>query len=105
MNKKENIIPMVPGKVAEIEAKAPDHDAIVACVEYAQAVAAVRASFAADPDGNSIHAEKAVVPYEAKAKKALTAASSTRATTAAGLDSKARILPMILDADATLLKR
>jgi hypothetical protein len=74
----------------------PDAELIRNCVQYAQAVAAVRAGFDADPDGNSVYSSPAARTHERAAIKALAAISAAKASTAAGICAKARIVPMVL---------
>jgi hypothetical protein len=76
----------------------PDQLLIRNCVDFARAVAAFHAGFDADPDGNN---ETAGGPSGRRisemASKLLAEITRTRATTAKGLQAKARIVPMILD--------
>ncbi|MCC6948830.1 MAG: hypothetical protein IT539_13765 [Bradyrhizobiaceae bacterium] len=69
-----------------------DRELIAKCIEYAQALAAFHASFFADPDGNSVNAEKTAHGYLRKAERALEAISTMPARTPEGLEAKARLL-------------
>ena len=78
--------------------KAPiDEHLINECVVYAQGVAAFHAGFGADPDGWSKHAEGLGNPHYDRARQALRKIATMKARTPAGLDAKARIIPVVLD--------
>jgi hypothetical protein len=66
-------------------------------VIYAQSVAAHNAGFKADPDGDSADAETLGARQIARANLALAKITSIPPTTAEGLQSKARIVPMMID--------
>ena len=70
---------------------------IRACVAYAQSIAAHKAGFEADPDGNSEVAEKTGERFSTAAHNALDRATVCPANSAEAIDAKARILPLILE--------
>jgi hypothetical protein len=77
--------------------KAPlDARLINECVVYAQGIAAFHAGFGADPDGGSKHAEGLGNPHYERARQALMKIATMKARTPAGLDAKARILPVVI---------
>ena len=65
------------------------------CVVYAQEIAAYHAGFLADPN-DDMHAAVLGSPHERRAKQALAKIATIKASTPAGLDAKARILPMVI---------
>jgi hypothetical protein len=74
-----------------------DTPLIKECVVYAQSVAAAVAGFEADPDGNNKHAAQLSDRHNNRASQALTKIATMTASTPEGLQSKARILPMVID--------
>jgi hypothetical protein len=67
------------------------------CVVFAQSIAAYEAGFKADPDGNNAHAAALGNHHLARARQALVKLSHTPATTAEGLQAKARIVSVVID--------
>ena len=82
-------------KTAAPKTKAmPSEKALInECVIYAQSIAAARFGYHADPDGGCKHAEELVGTYETRAGQALTKITVMTASTPAGLEAKARIMP------------
>ena len=84
-------------KPAKRPAEKQDFALIRDCVIYAQSVAAQSAGFAADPTGNNDHASALADIYFERAKAALVKIARTQATTAEGLQAKARIASVVVD--------
>lgn len=76
--------------------KRPNDTALInECVTYAQSVAAHRAGFDADSDGDNKHAERLGDRHSKRAHQALMKITNTPATTAEGLCSMARIAEFV----------
>ena len=77
---------------------APSNDRMLIrqCITYAQAIAAFEAGFKVDPDGSKSNAAS-LGRQSARADAALAIIAATQALTAEGLQSKASILPMVID--------
>lgn len=87
-------------RAAKAKAKAAPSDArlIQKCVVYAQEIAAFHAGFRADPDCDGKYAVGPLgVRHENCAQQALKDIAAMSASTAAGLQAKARILPIVVD--------
>jgi hypothetical protein len=86
------------GKKAKKERKDRNAAVVKQCVRYMQSLAAWRAGFTADPDGDGKTAEP-LADYQIKcSKKALVKLARMRATTAEAVQAKALIVsPMIED--------
>ena len=85
-----------------------DHGLIRNCVAYAKALGAFHEGSNADPDGNGAFSggSPSFQRLESRARKLLTTIARTPATTANGLEAKARIVPMIMrDADGDFQDR
>ena len=80
----------------------PDARITGAAVKYVQCIAAIAASYGADPDGNFKNAERGGFRREARA--ALTFLCKRRATTPQGLYAKAHVVPAIIDDDTGWLE-
>ena len=78
--------------------KATDVHLIEACISYAQSMAAYKAAHKAAPD--DAYADEAQAASLVRAKAALRSATK-KATTATGLNAKARIVPVIIDDGST----
>ncbi|QTL03938.1 hypothetical protein J5J86_00740 [Aquabacter sp. L1I39] len=83
------------------------------CVLYAQAVAALKAGYEADPDTDGRYAGALGMRHLRRAERALERIAGREACTSSGLEAKARILPVIVsrrmgllsDLEATLIAR
>ena len=85
-----------------------DHGLIRNCVAYAKALGAFHEGSNADPDGNGAFSggSPSFQRLKSRARKLLTTIARTPATTANGLEAKARIVPMIMrDADGDFQDR
>jgi hypothetical protein len=77
--------------------KPPNDTALIReCVVYVQSVAGFHAGWKADPSGDSVYAAPAGERFNNRAALALEKITSTPATTAEGLLSKARIVPSLI---------
>jgi hypothetical protein len=101
--KERNVVPF-PGKGSSgnkaVREKRGDTALIRECVIFAQSLGAYAVGFKADPDGDNKHAASLGSFHLDRARQALTKLLRTRATTAEGLQAKARIVPMMLDNSA-----
>jgi hypothetical protein len=78
--------------------KPPNDTALIReCVIYAQSVAAHRGGFPADTGGDMTHAAALGARHLARAQQALTRITNMTASTSVGLQSKACILPMVIE--------
>lgn len=76
---------------------ASDGSGIVqACVALAQALAAFRGGFDADPDGDSFNAFLQGEPFKAQADALLVQLTLTPALQPVDLEAKARLVPLVL---------
>ena len=81
--------------------KAPNDMAVIReCVIYAQSIAAKNSDFKADSDLDNKNAVALGTRHSAQARRALTKITTMTASTPAGLQSKARILPMVIEDSA-----
>lgn len=78
------------------KAAANDDALIRHCVALAQCVTAREAGFEADPDGDNKYAAHASTPLDRRGSAALDYIVNTRAMTWAGLQSKARVVPFVI---------
>jgi hypothetical protein len=90
--------------------RSPSDKALInECVIYAQAKAAEEAGFKADPDDDAAHAALLADRHIMRAMMVLDKITKTPATTAAGLQAKARIVPIVVghftDIEVTALDR
>ena len=76
---------------------AQDADLIRLCVKYVQAIAAARAGYEGDPDGNSIYATAASAPYYRQIEKLMAEISNTPAKTVYGVCAKARAMQAFVE--------
>jgi hypothetical protein len=101
MSKSHSRRAVLAGKAATKSKRSPaassDTRLIKECVIYGQEIAAFYAGFEADPDGSSKHASGLGGRHEDRARRALTQIATTNASTPAGLDAKARILPLVIE--------
>jgi hypothetical protein len=74
------------------------------CVIYAQSIAAGNAGYAADPDGSCKYAAALDDRHRKRAESALARITNTTPATAAGLQAKARIAPLMLGDKFRLVK-
>ena len=91
--KKSNASPTNASKPAP---GGPDDALILHCISFAQNVAALHATFKADPT-DSEYAGKAAERLERASERTLMEAAAIPATTFVGLNAKARIVPLILE--------
>lgn len=94
--KNRNVVPFPTQAESPVRTKRADTALIRECVIFAQSVAAYDAGLAADPDRNSVHAERFANQYLGRANEALAKISQTPASTAEGLQAKARIVPVVI---------
>ena len=66
------------------------------CVIYAQSLAAAKAGYEADPDGDGVHADQLGKAHIQRASQAMARILGTAALTPAGLEAKARVIPILL---------
>jgi hypothetical protein len=88
--------PATKPSVARGKAAASDACLINEWVIYAQEIATFNAGFKADPDGGSKHAAGLGDQHYDRAQQALTKMATMKASTPAGLDAKAHILPVVI---------
>src|SRR5262245_12032920 len=81
-------------RASRVTPKAADSRLIEACIAYSQSIAAHAATFRASPSDD--YSTKSARPAISRATAALRAATK-KATTAEGLNAKARIVPIIID--------
>lgn len=66
------------------------------CVIYAQAIAALKAGYDADPDADGRNAGSLGLSFFRRAERALARVAERQACTSLGLEAKARIVPVVV---------
>ncbi|WP_133863880.1 hypothetical protein [Azorhizobium sp. AG788] len=83
-------------------AERTDSDLVEACVALAQALAAFKGGFDADPDDDSAYAFALGAPFQVQAKELLARLTVRPATQAIELAAKARLVPLVLTGNGTI---
>jgi hypothetical protein len=101
MAKRKQATKIISGPPPEPETDADgnitEREVIELCMVAGTSLAANRAAFALDPDGNTKYAEKFIVAHDRRQDKALAAVVGMPAFTVQGVDAKARLATALLN--------